>query len=343
MENAVNILGPQAAFSIGGISEIGVVRRAGNLLAQKQGFSEVRAGELALVITEAATNISKHAQEGTIYLRTVSRGQRHGIEMLAVDKGPGMVDLRQQMQDGQSSTGTYGVGLGAIQRLSSELQIYTAPGKGCVLMALLWDDASALEPSAWEIGAMCIPIATEDVCGDAWRNGQDENLLNILVADGLGHGPEAAVASNLATDALDNYPHASPARLMQHCHDAMRGSRGAAVAIAQINTDTDEIRFAGIGNIAACFYAGNSRQHLISHNGIVGSNLPRVREYPGSWQADAMLILHSDGLTTHWDLEPYPGLKHSHPSLIAAVLFRDFCRGRDDATVVVLKDQRSLS
>lgn len=340
MENAVNSLGPQSIFSIGGLSEIGVVRRAGNLMAQSQGFSELRAGELALVITEAATNISKHAQQGTIYLRMVSRGSRKGIEMLAVDKGPGMVDLPHNMQDGRSSTGTYGVGLGTIQRLSSELEIYTAPGKGCVLMALVWDDVTTLESTDWQVGAMCIPLPSEDVCGDGWANGQDEQLLNILLADGLGHGPEAAIASNLATNALNHYPQALPARMMQHCHDALRGSRGAAVAIAQINTDTDEIRFAGVGNIAASFYHHDKRQHLISSNGIVGSNLPRVREYPAAWQPDSTLILHSDGITTHWDLEQYPGLKHSHPSLIAAVLFRDFCRGRDDGTVVVVKDQR---
>ena len=128
----------QAAFQIGEPSEISAARRAGNELCRALGFDELRTGQVALVITEAATNIVKHAVRGQIILRAIEQDGVRGIDILAIDAGPGMANVALQMQDGQSTAGTYGVGLGAIARLSHEFDLVTAAGAGVTVTIRKW-------------------------------------------------------------------------------------------------------------------------------------------------------------------------------------------------------------
>lgn len=341
----------QRSFPIGEPSQIATARRAGNELARHIGFDDVRTGQLAIVISEAATNIVKHALRGEILLRKVWRAGASGIEVLAIDHGPGMSNLRQHMQDGHSTTGTYGVGLGAIRRLSQEFDLYTAPGKGTLLMMVLWGPhasgphANNVRPASphWQIGAVCLPMASEQICGDAWHVVCEGQELSLMVADGLGHGPLAAQASETASTLLENSTPGLPplpGSFLQLAHDALRGTRGAAMAVTHIDIERGQLRYAGVGNIAASTFHGQQQRHLLSHNGIIGSNLRKVQEFLHPWQAGTLLIMHSDGLQTRWDLDQYPGLVSCHPSLIAAMLYRDFSRGRDDITVVVLREHR---
>jgi hypothetical protein len=78
---------------------------------------------------------------------------------------------------------------------------------------------------------------------------------------------------------------------------------------------------------------------MVSHNGTAGLEARKIQEFTYPWQDNAILIMHSDGLATKWKLEGYPNLINKHPSLIAGVLYRDFKRGTDDVTVVVVKKQ----
>jgi len=109
------------------------------------------------------------------------------------------------------------------------------------------------------------------------------------------------------------------------------------VAIAVLDLLQRQLKFVGIGNIAAHFFANGERRQIMSHNGIVGNNMRNVQEFSLEWEPGAMLVMHSDGLLSHWDITQYPGLEHRHPALIAAILYRDFSRKRDDISVVVLK------
>ncbi len=336
MEAVLRILGTQATYHVGELSEIAAARRAGNALARQLGFNEVRTGQLAIVITEAATNIVKHAREGEILLRTLEAGGVAGVEVLALDRGPGMANVALRMEDGNSSTGTYGVGLGAIRRLANEFDVYSVEGQGTVMLMTVWN-AAPPEP-AWEVGAVCLPMRGEDVCGDAWDIGVAEHGITVGLADGLGHGPDAALASEAAVQLIAARPDLAPAALMPLTHGALHGTRGAALAIAAIDVQAEQIVFAGIGNIAGCVFQDGARRHLLSHNGIVGSNLRKVQEFAHPWQQGAMLVLHSDGIGTRWDIDAYPGLVFRHPGLIAAVLYRDFGRRRDDVTVLVVRN-----
>jgi anti-sigma regulatory factor (Ser/Thr protein kinase) len=341
METVLNQPGTHSAFHIGELSEVAAARRAAAELGRRHGFDETRAGQLALIVTEAATNIVKHAGEGEILLRSVFSEERSAVEVIAIDSGPGMANIDHLMLDGTSTAGTYGVGLGAMRRQAQEFDMYSAPGKGAVLMMRVWDSDSGPVERGWQVGAVCLPLPGEDACGDAWGVSHRRGGISVVVADGLGHGPDAARASGPAVAAGLDFARGSPAARMEDVHAELRATRGAAVAIADIDAYDGKLQFAGVGNIAASITGHSPRRHLLSHNGIVGSNLRKLQEFEQPWDSGSLLILHSDGIGTRWDLDAYPGLAYAHCAVIAAVLYRDFTRGRDDATVVCVREMPS--
>ncbi len=339
MEILLSAEARQAAFHVGEPTDIAAVRRAASDMAERLRFGAIGIGQLAIVVTEAATNILKHAGRGEILLRPLHLGPRAGLEILAIDAGPGMGNLSNAMVDGHSTAGSYGAGLGAMRRLSAQFDVYSQPGKGTVIGMVVWDGAQQPASSGIEHGVVCLPMAGQDVCGDAWGLHSDHSAATLVVADGLGHGPEAAQASEQAVATTLAERAMMVAGLLQVAHLALRATRGAALAIAKLDLHRSQLDYGGIGNIAALVYDpdGNSRRQLVSHNGIVGSNLRKVQAFSAPWVTGAVMILHSDGLGTRWDLADYPGIIAYPARLIAAVLYRDFQRGRDDVTVLVVR------
>jgi anti-sigma regulatory factor (Ser/Thr protein kinase) len=318
-------------------SQTGEARRVAIALATRLGFQETQRGKVGIVVTEVANNLIQHAQGGVLLLRLLEQDSAIGIEVLSLDKGRGMVDVDECLQDGFSTGGTLGNGLGAIRRLSGLLEIYSIPNQGTALLAHLWSD-SALHPpqKTLEIGVICLPKLGEEVSGDAWAYQVDNCHSLLLVADGLGHGPAAATAASQAVRIFQEH-HRSPGAIVEAAHAALRSTRGAAIAIAEIDFEQKSVRFAGIGNIAASIFSVTKRHHLLSHNGTVGHEVRKIQELSYPWYANGLLIMHSDGLDSKWQLDRYPGLSEKHPSLIAGVLYRDFNRERDDVTVLVAK------
>ena len=316
-------------------------------MAQDAGFDDVRSGQVAIVISEAATNILKHAGEGRIALLPVFGGDSAGVEVLALDKGPGIANLGQALRDGVSSAGTAGTGLGAMRRLADEFDVYAVPGKGAVFCMRLWARAGAGSPvpspapSPSLSGAVCLPLAGETESGDAWLVARQRHAIALMVVDGLGHGPEAAKAGRAAVDTMALQPGMRPAQQIEVCHAALRSTRGAAQAIALLDLEARQLSFAGVGNIGACVIGrdgdGDVRRQMMSHNGIVGHNIRKVQEFVLPCPPGALVILASDGIATQWDLDQHPGLVACDPAVIAAVLLRDYARGRDDASVLVMR------
>lgn len=336
MEALISSLTQQEVFAINHASDVAAVRRSGQKLADALGFNETRAGQLALIITEAATNILKHAGEGEIHVGPAQSSAGVGVDVLAIDKGPGIPDLDASLIDGVSTTGTSGTGLGALSRLADEFDAYTQLGQGSAFFMRIWRDVPAPEPCGVEIGALWTPMAGEEECGDGWGVRCDSRGASLLAVDGLGHGPEAARAAAAAIRVLDARKGGQAGELMHAAHDALRPTRGAALATARIDFDASELRFAGVGNIGGCVIDG-SRRALVSHNGIVGHNMRKVQEFALPFPKGALCIMHSDGIQTQWDLDKYPGLAGRSPALVAAILMRDFIRRRDDAMVLVVR------
>jgi len=314
-------------------------------LAEQNGFDEVRAGQVGIVVTEACTNILKHAGSGEILIQLTDPGSAEAVpdfEMLAVDKGPGMDNLEKCLRDGFSTGGSPGQGLGAIQRLSDESDFYSARGEGTTVLARWHGTKRPAGATAHQqqirLGAVNVPKRGEEFCGDSWGVEHAGCTATIMVADGLGHGYEASLASLGAVHILRKNRESQPGVLINLAHHALRSLRGAAVSVARIDATASTITFSGLGNVMAQIYTGSQRaQHLVSVNGTAGHHAARIREFSYDWPKDGILVIYSDGLATSTSLEARPGLTQRDPSLIAAVLYRDFARGHDDATVVVAK------
>jgi anti-sigma regulatory factor (Ser/Thr protein kinase) len=316
-------------------SRIAEARRNARRLAGELGLGEQAAEKAAIVVTEACTNLLKHAADGQVIIAPGPSSTL--LEILVLDRGPGIANVEQCLQDGHSTAGTSGGGLGAISRLSSYTEIYSRPGRGTAILARIAGKGEAvLEPA--NIGAVQVPKPGEDVCGDQWGVTEGKPRRTFLLADGLGHGPDAARAARAAVDTLYKHPDLSVTALLEAVHDALRSTRGAAVAIAELDADRGTVAFGGLGNISGTIFAEAAPpRRMVSTNGTAGVEARHIREFAYPWSEGATLVLHSDGISTHWSLSDYPGLAQHDPAIITGVVYRDFARGNDDATIVVAR------
>lgn len=334
---------PYVTVTIADTSQIATARRQAAGLAQSLGFGETVAGKVALLITEIASNLIKHtAQGGEILLGSLEKDGLTGIEIISLDRGPGIGNIPDAMRDGFSTAASRGAGLGAIQRLAHQFDLYSLPDRGTVLLARLWSQQPKPDGRlSLEVGGFSVAKPGEEACGDAWSVASQPDGLLILLADGLGHGPDAALAAQEAVRVFRSRSQLGPEQLLEFIHGGLRHTRGAAVAVAQINTAQSNLCYGGLGNISAQIIAGPERnsRHLVSLNGTAGHAARKIQQLAYPWSAGSLLILHSDGLATRWNLSDYPGLSQREPSLIAATLYRDFRRGSDDTNVVVIRER----
>ena len=319
------------------VSRTAEARRLARGLACESNFVESRAEQVAIVTTEICTNILKHGGGGQVHLRAGRQRDLEFVEVLGLDQGPGFANVSERLRDGFSSAGTMGTGLGAIRRLSSFWDLSSQAGTGTVILARLASTTAVLE--SHPVDGISTPMPGEIECGDAWGIRDSGANQILVVADGLGHGPAAAAASRAAIDFLFSAPVSAPVDMLKGLHDALRATRGAAVAVAHINREDRTVTFAGLGNISARICeSGVPSKNLISMHGTAGAyGTNRFREFSYPWPEESVLILHSDGLSARWDITDYPGLLARDAALICGVLYRDHCRGTDDATVVAVK------
>ena len=320
-------------------SQVGEARRAAQLLAKQRGLGETAAHNAGIVVTELANNLVRHAGEGSMSLRWQGARGLEALEVVALDRGPGMADIEKCMADGYSTRSSPGTGLGAVRRLSDEFDIHSTLGKGTAIVSRFY---LAPQPRVgprrrlrW--GVHCVPAPGETECGDIWRVAVQDGHAGFMVADGLGHGPSAAVASRAVATVFDRNPMASPGRFLEEAHAEIASTRGAAVAALHLDIGSGAVRFAGVGNIAGSILSEGVGKGLFSHNGTLGAQVRKVQEFDYAWPPGALLVMHSDGIQSRWSLSDYPGLTQRDPALIAALLGRDFRRGHDDVTVLVAR------
>ena len=319
-------------------SQVAESRREAAAVAQKNGFNESETGRVSLIATELATNLIKHGGGGEILAGTYEDEDGKGVEIVALDRGPGMANVEACLRDGYSSAGTAGHGLGAVIRQSTFVDIASWPGLGTAVLSRVEAGKPNLgrvsNRSNW--GAVSIALAGEDVCGDSWTAGNLGKIGTLMVADGLGHGQQAAEASVEAVRLFHRFSGHQIANVLDYIHGGLRSTRGAAVSIARVDPGSGKVVFAGIGNVAGVICAKEEMKRMVSMPGTAGYKVRKIQHFEYAFER-GLVILHSDGLSTNWSLARYPHLNSAHPTLIAAVLYRDFGRPRDDATVLVGK------
>ena len=316
-------------------SQVGEARRRAAEFGADAGFDATALGRLALVVTEAGTNLLKHGRGGDLFVGPAGGLGAPGVQVIALDRGPGMASLEASLRDGFSTAGTQGTGLGAIARASSTFDVYSLAGAGTALAATVFANGVAPPP----VGALSVPMRGEERCGDGWAIWSAGELTSIFVSDGLGHGADAAEATRAAIAAFRQHAERPAAAVIDLVFDALKPTRGAAVAVAELDAREGRARYCGLGNIAAVIAPPDGApKHLVSHNGIAGHTRRRLQEFVYPWPPGSLLIMHSDGIGTSWSLDRYAGLRARRPDVIAGVIYRDAVRGRDDATVVVVRN-----
>lgn len=309
---------------------VATARRRVAALATGLGLHPDRVGEAEIVASELATNLVKHAGGGDLVLRSAGGG----LQLVAIDSGPGTRHLASYVDDGVSTAGTLGVGLGAVRRLTGRLDLWSEPGRGAVIAA----DLGPVDRPA-ELGHLTRTLRGESVCGDTVAVRETADGWLLLVADGLGHGLLAAEASQRAAEVLAAGTSESPAELIGRMHAALGGSRGAAVAVTRVHLDSRTITHAGVGNVSGRL-VGERARTLVSQPGIVGHKLPRVQEVRLPLDDARLVVLHSDGLTEKWRADALPDVTRHGPTVCAAQLLRDAGTRRDDASVLALQVSR---
>lgn len=326
--------------------DVGALRRAVAALAAAA--SGVPAGHAELVATELATNLTRHAAKGGYVLL---RRAGDGIELIAVDDGPGMPPASMPAAGNGAwasppppglelggQGGSLGVGLAGVARLARCFDGYSSP-LGTVILARVGVPGAAAGGFRW--GGVNVPLSGAGESGDAWAVA-DSRRPGVVMVDGLGHGPAAAAAAAAAIAAFRAAPPGDLAAYLHRAHEAMRGTRGGVLAACEIDPGHDELSYIGVGNIAGQVLLDGQCQSLSGRDGTVGVQLrpPQGQAARYRWGPGGVLILASDGVRPRWDLSAYPGLLRHSPAVIAATVHRDHARGTDDASVLVVADTR---
>lgn len=330
---------PTEWFPVDDASVAGSVRRAAVRLADRLGFTAERAAESGIVASELATNVVRHAHDGQLALQIVLADGIAGIEITSLDRGPGMDDLTRFSSDGHTTGGTLGVGLGAVTRLSSRIDVSSQPGVGTVLVADLWPTRTAAAVPV-DVAGFTRSMTADDVCGDAVAGRRLDGINLFMVCDGLGHGPLAALPSAGAVETFHETTSIEPTAILAEIGARIDHTRGAAIAVIAVDTAFQRLDFAGIGNISVFVDRDERRQALPSHPGIVGHHHPRLRPLSTELDDESIVVMHSDGVREAWNLRDTPGLRRRSAAVIAATVLRDAANRPDDASIVALRHSK---
>lgn len=320
----------------------GRARRVATALAERLGFPDTRTAEIGIAVTEIGTNLHKHAHEGALVVRAVRATTQAAVEIVAVDSGPGIADVGAALRDGQSSAGTLGVGLGAVARLADSCEVLSELGTGTVIAMRFHPRRGPLSEISDEVAAgITRPIEGEETCGDAYAVRREDGRVRLMMCDGSGHGPLAASAARLSVRVFCEHGAGGPEDVVRRLHGALRGTRGGAVAVADLRFAEGSVRFAGLGNIAACVLTGGQKHGMVSVPGVAGHQARTIRAFDYELPEGSTVVLHSDGLTSRWSPEGREQLFAGSPLLVAAALLRDAGVRKDDAGVLVGRLPRS--
>ncbi len=174
------------------------------------------------------------------------------------------------------------------------------------------------------------PYHNGSECGDICVAREFKNHIFIGVVDVLGHGPSAAVLATAIEEFLYKNYQMDPEDMMISLHKHLQGSRGAVAGLCNLDLDSGEIRYVGIGNITArTFVSTNTR--IISRSGVIGYNMPTPREEIARIRPSDVFIMYSDGVEEHFELGEYSELLTDDVETIASHIVSRFGKEEDDA------------
>ena len=293
---------------------------------------------MALVASELAHNVLMHAQRGSFAIRRVDRGGVEGIEIVVDDKGDGLGDPARAFEGRRSTAGGLGGGLPAVRRIVDELDLDTRLFEGTSIRARKFVTPPPFRTETAVLGRMC---QGEEVSGDDAVVSHLAAGTDVVVVDGLGHGPLAREASSACISEARRLAGCDPAAILSACDEALRERpRGAVLSIARIDRVAGEVEYLGLGDVNAHIYRPHEQFRFDSLPGIVGAagrhSRRRVTAHQRLGLGD-IVVVFTDGLMRRMDIRDEFALLREHPAVIAQHLMENFARGNDDALIVVSK------
>ncbi len=327
------------------VSQLAQVKHATHLAksyAGSIGFNPADCDEIALVVSELGSNLVRHASGGTIKFSQIESGDRLGIRVESEDSGPGIPDVERALTDGFSTAGSLGFGLGTVNRLMDDLEVYSRSPSGSHLVTQRWmrPQRRELRTEDLRFGAATRPYRYMPENGDAFVIMQWERFALAGVIDGLGHGPFAQRAAQTARQYLEQHFDQSLDSLFRGVQRACRATRGVVMALARFDLARNILTIGSVGNIEVRLFGSPEHFALIVRRGVIGLNAPSPALLDHPWTPECILVMHSDGLRTHWHWSEFPGLTEAAPDAIAQRLLNALGKTEDDATVVVAKNAR---
>ncbi len=326
-------------FNASDRSYFAVIKKDIHALGATLSFSENRLGEVDIVVAELLSNLAKYARNGRLLVKLVTEGTTRGIEIISIDEGPGITDVAKVMGDGYSTSNTLGHGLGSVKRLSDQFQVYSLKDWGTIILTRLFvTPVKIIANSGICIRSIVIPKPGETACGDGFYQKVSKEKVKLMLGDGLGHGPEAALAVQTAMEAFKICPDDDPCEIIKFINASVRKTRGLVATVAIYDAKTKEWLLCGIGNIATRMQSATGTKSHIAYNGIIGMNLPRtLNNMRIVSERNQYLIFCSDGIKTKWEISRWPGILRYDPSILAAAIYKDHARHTDDMSVAICK------
>lgn len=308
-------------------------------LATTVGFPEDAVEELGLVAAELAENVVKHADVGELTVTHVLDGDRNGVRIRCVDAGPGIAHVEHAFADGESTAGSVGGGLGALNRLMDRVTVGVSgePEYGTRIVADRWVKPAyeQTRECPLDFGAASRPKVPNTPNGDSFvlKRWNDEALVGVI--DGLGHGLKAHRATTAAQQYVESHFDQPFDALFEGTDRACRGTRGVVMALARFDWVAETATIAGLGNISI-HMAGPASTSIPMRRGVLGSTGPSPLVEEIDWQPEYRLALHSDGLRSRWTWEECEDLTDEGATAQARELLDRYGKNDDDSTILVV-------
>ena len=305
-------------------------------VARAQGMNEEQVGGLAIAVSELGTNHLAHARDGEIAILPIERGETRGVEIVAVDRGPGIADPTAALEGLVVSPAGLGAGLRAAVAFADEVDFDVRLLEGTCIRLRKFAQRAGRRREVAIFGRPCIeyPASGDDAAFFRTPGG-----LVLTIADGLGHGVEAREASSRAMQVVAAMRDRSPSAILAASDEALLGTRGAVMAVAELDETAGVLRHACVGNVATRVCSARASHTFGGSSFVLGARGNRRRaisEEAHDLGPGDVVIMTSDGVRSAMRVEGVDAdvLRH-HPLVVAHHVMRSFAREGDDVTILV--------
>jgi anti-sigma regulatory factor (Ser/Thr protein kinase) len=326
-------------FIVDGEHQISFAREEAKSIAKKFGFGNPKLEEIAIIVSELASNIHKYAGAGKIIIVPFVSANLKALDIYSVDHGPGIEDINRVLQDGYTTKTSLGIGLGAVKRMSDEFDIYSFFKDSLINKNItIIFSRKYLKDSEkhYKFAFLSRALKGEDYNGDALFLNIEGKKLTAALIDGIGHGEIAYTASYRAINYLIKNYEKNLDDILQDIDKELNHTFGAVASIIKIDKQKRKMIHAGVGNISARVLNAVNKINPISTNGYLGSNKIKIKTEEYDWSPNNIIIMTSDGIREKWNLSYYNELMAKHPAIIAQFIFQFFAKPNDDASIFVI-------